>query len=380
MRKKKYILVALAVCVGLSLAVTLAGAAQNLAPINLSANDTVTITCKGGKLQTTGANTANAVLKCLVGATPTPTPASTATPTPAPTVAPPPSSDKGICGELINEWHPPVITGSDGKSCATGHDHGDAPPDWIKAAGYNSQFIGLFNTSAQENVAKHSAMKGFSTNFNGVEVYFRVHAASNPLDRSARYHSYEVWARDPSGGVSHWQGWYNTGDPIQDRFPRRQGVEINTRPVMLVVDQTSWDQGIRCEQWYANTAIWSWDFGWTICNSTTLYVKGEHLDPANQARWLLAPDATKGGTRRLEAAWYNNTTRPHPTGKFVATQFGDIVSGTTDARCTGTTVKFGVAYPNVCLEQYIAPTMAQVAFPNNAVQKNFDTTGVKIPN
>jgi hypothetical protein len=65
-----------------------------------------------------------------------------------------------------------------------------------------------------------------------------------------------------SGAVSHWQGWYNTGDLVADRFPRRAGSETSTCPVMLVVDQTSYDQYIRCEQWYANTAEWSWDFGW----------------------------------------------------------------------------------------------------------------------
>jgi hypothetical protein len=32
------------------------------------------------------------------------------------------------------------------------------------------------------------------------------------------------------------------------------------------------------------------------------------------------------------------------------------------------------------LEQHIAPTMKQVAFPNNALQKSFDVRGVKMPN
>jgi hypothetical protein len=289
-----------------------------------------------------------------------------------PTATPVSGGEVGVCGEPMNTWHPPVING-----CATGHEHGDAPPDWIAAAGYNVSFHGHFNTSPTEHTAKHAAMKGFTARFNNVDIYFRVHAASNVLDRSARYHSYEVWARDPQGNVSHWQGWYNTGDPERDRYARRRGTEISTRPAMLVVDQTSWDQGIRCEQWYASTAQWSWDFGWTICNSTTLYYPGENQEQ-DRSFWRLAPDGSLGATRRLEAAWY--ASRPHPTGAFVTTQFGEIVSGMNDARCSGTTTAHGKTYQNVCMEQYIAPTMTQVAFPNNAVQKNFDATGATIPN
>lgn len=290
---------------------------------------------------------------------------------PTPTPTPAPGGSVGVCGESMDAWHPPVVNG-----CATGHEHGDAPPAWIAAAGYNVAFHGSFNTSAIENTTKHTAMKGFSTRLNGVDIYFRVHANSNPLDRSARFHSYQVWARDPGGNVSHWQGWYDTGDPVTARIPRRQGSETDQRPVMLVVDQTSWDQGIRCEQWYAFTAEWSWDFGWTICDSTTLFQPGENATAADQSTWKLT--GSLGNSRRLEAAWYSF--RNHPTGKFYTTQFGEIVSGPNDPRCTATTTKFGTSYQNVCLEQYIAPTMVDVKFPGNAEGKTFDATGAKIPN
>ncbi|MEI7555282.1 hypothetical protein [Candidatus Chlorohelix sp.] len=295
---------------------------------------------------------------------------------PPATTTPPATTDKGVCGESSEMWHPPVVTGTDGKPCNTGHEHGDEPPKWISDAGYMVMFHGHFSTSPLENTAKHAAMKGFSTRFGDTDVYFRIHAASNPLDHSARYHSYEVWARDSSGAVSHWQGWNNTGDPITDRIVRRQGVESSVRPIMLVVDQTSLAQGIGCEQWYSTTARWSWDFGWTICGATTFYTPGENTTASDQSTWKLT--GSLGGTRRLEAAWY--IFRAHPTGKFYATQFGDIVSGLNDAKCSATSVKYGVTYQNVCLEQYIAPTMKQVSFPNNAIQKDFDVTGVKIPN
>lgn len=285
--------------------------------------------------------------------------------------------DVGACGEPMDAWHPPVVNG-----CATGHEHGDAPPPWIVQAGYTPSFHGDFNTSATEHTLKHAAMKGFLTRFADVEIYFRVHAGSNVLDRSARYHSYQVWARDPSGSVSHWQGWYNSGNPYVDRFPRRRGVEIQKRPAILVVDQTSWDQGIQCEQWYASTAVWSWDFGWTICGINALYYQGEN-DEQDQRYWR-APTGQPGvGTlRRLEAAWYDNSHgRMHPQGQFWATQFGEIVAGPSDPRCSETTPKFERTYQNVCLEQYIAPTMQEVAYPNiNAEQRQFDGTGVNAPN
>jgi hypothetical protein len=277
----------------------------------------------------------------------------------------------------MESWHPSVIDG-----CATGHEHGDAPPSWIAEAGYAPTFHGDFNTSPTEHTRKHTGMKGFLTRFADVDVYFRVHASSNVLDRSARYHSYEVWARDPSGGVSHWQGWYNSGDPIADRFPRRRGVEPEKRPAVLVVDQTSWDQGIKCEQWYATTAAWSWDFGWTICGINALYYPGEGSE--QDQRFWRAPQGPPGvGTlRRLEASWYDNKNgRMHPVGQFWATQLGEIVTGPDDPRCSETTTKFDETYQNVCLEQYIAPTMQQVSYPSiNAEQRQFDSTGVQVPN
>jgi len=276
----------------------------------------------------------------------------------------------GVCGEPMDTWHPPMVDG-----CATGHEHGDPPPEWIMDAGYEVKFHSHANTSPAENTAKHAAMKGFATTLDNVDIYFRVHASSNVLDRSARYHSYEVWARDPSGNVSRWQGWYDTGDPVMDRIPR--GEDPGRRPVMLVVDQNAWDRGIRCEQWYAKTAGWSWDFGWTICNTTTIYYPGEN-EEQDQANWRLAPDGSLGTTRRLEAAWYDF--RSPARGAFVATQFGEIVSGMDDPRCSGTTTKHGETYDNVCLEQYIAPTMQKVSYPDNAVQKTFDSTGVQVPN
>jgi hypothetical protein len=379
----------LAAVVGLPLA---AWAGQQLFP--LAPGDQLTVTCDtrlSGRVRGQ-----ESTIECLsptsTGATATPIPPTAVQPTAVPTSAVPtatPPHDHtgavGICGESMDMWHPPVVNGPNGQPCATGHEHGDQPPSWIAQAGKQVMFHGHFNTSPAENTAKHAAMKGFTDRFNDVDIYFRIHAASNPLDRMARYHSYEVWARDPSGNVSHWQLWYNSGDPRSSaeggsRVLRRASPlpAESQRPIILVLDEQSRREGIDCEQWYSapGEPQWGWDFGWTICGATTLYSPTENATAADLNTWITTGSA--GLTRRLEAAWYGD--RQHPTGTFYSTQFGEIVSGPSDARCSGTTTKFGTSYQNVCLEQYIAPTLPTVAFPNNASQKDFDGSGVRLPN
>jgi hypothetical protein len=283
----------------------------------------------------------------------------------------------------MDVWHPPVLNG-----CATGHEHGDAPPQWIMDAGYQVSFLGRFNTSPMENTMKHAAMKGFDATWgNGVETYVRVHANSNPMDRSARYHSYEMWARDPSGNVSHWQGWYNTGDPNDNttgRVPRVNGDAA--RPVIEVVDAASFAAGITCEQWYTTPSDhpateWAPIIDWNICSTTTLYKVGENATASDERTWVMPPYQTYGNHRELELTWDNIPGTPR--GKFWATQFGDQVSGPTDPVCSQSIVKYSVTYPVVCLDQYIAPTMLEVSYltpGGNVRAKNFDVTGVHLPN
>jgi hypothetical protein len=271
-----------------------------------------------------------------------------------------------VCGESITSWHPPVVNG-----CQTGHEHGDAPPAWISEAGYPLEF----QISQRENAVAHAALKGFHAQLGDVDVYLRVHATSNALDRSARFHSYEVWARDRSGSISHWQGWMNTGDPRADRIPRRSAFQTDVKPSILVVDQRSWEQGIRCEQWYGATAFWSWDIAISLCNATTLYSYGE-ADGLAQGLWQPAPDGAMESDRRVDLSWFDF--RDHPIGRFYATQFGEIVSGPNDAKCSETTAMYGVVYSNECLAQFIAPSMVRVSFPVNTAKKEFDVTGVKL--
>ncbi len=380
--------------------------------ISMQVGDILRIQCSGGKISTsrnlfTGilnvyctAKTRSTPTPIIPTTNPTTIPGISVTPTSSPNPTPNPNEQMvGKCGESMDEWHPPVVNG-----CATGHEHGDPPPSWIYAAGYNPMFSGMHSTSGIENMIKHTSMKGYSVTFNGMDIYLIYHFASNPQERFGSYHSYQLWMRpsndnDPTH-VSHLQGWSYSGNPLSenDRCLRRNPPLPceSTRPIILVTDQTSFDQGITCEQWYADTAPWSIDFGITICGSTTFYNRERELsgDPNSltgvfdQSTWQKTGDL--GLTRRLELAWYSapgsvdpNRGNPPKDRVFWATQFGEIVSGPSDPRCqpSATTIgKDGKTYQNKCLEQYISSAARYIQFPGNAVQKTYNGNGVTIPN
>jgi hypothetical protein len=288
-----------------------------------------------------------------------------------------------------SHWHPPV----DASGCTFGHEHGDAPPQWIADAGYTVGFddhAGFHgNTSSIENTTKHTSMKGMLATLGSQQVYVRYHIASNFMERSARYHSYEVFMRDASGGVSHWQGWLNSGDPVADRQSKSLP-DPGRRPLTLVTDYPALVRGLNCETWYGFTAGWAWDVGLTICDSTTMPYQGETMDPATWVKlcdYGYPPLACKGNDREIELTWYGPDSKVSPNRgspprgvPFYATQFGEIVTGPGDARCTGTTAKFGTTYQNICLPQFIATTARTVENPTNRFRKTFDVTGVMVPN
>lgn len=325
---------------------------------------------------------------------------------------------------LTSKWHP----------LACGHEHGDAPPQWIIDAGYELGFDthGGFhgNTSAVENTAKHNAMKGFLGTWGTTEVYLRYHAASNPADRMSRYHSYEVFQRDKDGGVTHFQGWMNSGNPnsylgkdgVSDSnsTPGRASRTVNDpgiRPVILVVDWDAIQAGINCEQWYVTTSRQGWgpDFGITICDNSALYFWGENWynkqgrkytdeDPGSPAsdifdksNWFNLCDygwsasLCVGVDRTIEYSWYGpgasnpataNRGNPPRGVTFYATQFGDIVNGPNAVECQGTTERFGTVYKNICLPQYIALTATAIdsGLFNNQRRKVYSHEGITVPN
>ena len=258
-----------------------------------------------------------------------------------------------------SKWHLPY---SVEQGCLYGHEHGDAPPQWIADAGYEAGFdhAGGFhgNTSHAENTDKHAAMKGFLADFKDYaggtqQLYLRVHIATNAMDRTARYHSYEVFLRDSAGGVSHWQGWFNSGDPSTNRFLYNGRNDPGHRPIVLTQDETTFPV-VKNEHWYVHgSGAWNWDFAWTV--DTTTYWRYDEVYDTNVANW---PQTGRLGTvRRLEPAWYGpdshvskNRGNPPRGVVFWATTTGDIVTGEADARCS----------PVACLPQFIATTARSV--------------------
>jgi hypothetical protein len=280
----------------------------------------------------------------------------------------------------------------DGTECETGHEHGDEPPQWLAEKDLAIRYGGP-EATPRENEIKHQAYKGFAfTDVKGQQGYLRVHAASNPHDRAARFHSYEFYLKDVAGNVSQFRGWYDTGDRISDRPSRARDTPI--RPVIAVVDQESYDKGTRCEQWYMVASRignegegWGPDLGWTICNSTTLYVAGEHATADDYSTWVPSPDGSTGLVRRVEIAWYGpdssvaaNRGDPPKNKVFYATQFGERVDDPEDRKC-GSMVSIGdQTFVLACLPQYVASTAKAITFPGNSWQKTFPGRGVKLPN
>lgn len=349
-RPKTTIAVALAIASIIALIAGVIGAfaATRTKTLALNPGDQATITCSTKLSGTVG--TTSATLSCAPA---TSTATATATSTP--------SNGAHPCGVSAVNWHPPVVNG-----CTTGHEHGDAPPSWV----VNSPLKPML-----DNGEAHTGYKGFLFSYQSskgtVQVYAILHSISTPAARSHQYHNYMIWAKDPAGRVSYWQGMADFGDPATARFSRSKG-DPGVRPAILVVDQASWDAGIRCEQWYGSTAAWSWDLGWTICNTTTLYTANERNTYSNTASWVRSPDGNLGLTRRLEASWYGpnsqyapNRGNPPKDVVFCADpKSGAIVSCSTSG----------------ALPQYIASTMPAVEFPGNATQKTFPGRGVGFPN
>ncbi len=274
-------------------------------------------------------------------------------------------------------WHPPVGPGG----CYYGHEHGDPPPGWVTSSRWPPMFTHPGNTPG-ENIYKHTSFKGFQLEKGGIQVYLIMHLDTNPNGHTSRFHSYQVWARDPAGNVSYWNLWADFGEGNNAgpnvRPVASCGGDTSLRPIMMVnFPQCS----LNFETWYSRAGApeWGWDLGFSV---KPQYYHGPRVgesstpDLTAMGTWL--PTGLLNDERRAEIAWYEF--RPHPTGTFYATQFGEIVSGPRDRRCGTTRVIGGKSYPVLCLQQHIAPTMRTFAFPGNSAQKTYDVTGVQLPN
>jgi hypothetical protein len=274
------------------------------------------------------------------------------------------------------EWHPPVVNG-----CQTGHEHGDAPPDWVLSSSWHPMFDHPGNTP-NENALKHTSFKAFSMRLHGVDLYTINHLDTHPNGQQTRFHSYQVWARDASGGVSHWDLWADFGQD-DNAIPNIRavdtcGVQYSIRPI-IQVNYPECPSAF--ENWYSRAGVpsWGWDFG---LNTRAQYYGGPQRGTlssgnlADMATWL--PTSVLNDTRRIELSWY--ATRSSQRGTFYSTQLGTIVSGPGDPRCSQPFTVGGRTYETLCIQQHIAPTMTTVAFPGNAMQRVYDVTGVRLPN
>lgn len=360
-------LVALALC-------TPRSQAQNPSQtINLAPGSSAGLTCPTTISTRVSRDRKQAVVTCA----PTPTPSPTPTPTPSPTPSPTPGQPCPAELHDANVWHPPVHP----SGCYYGHEHGDAPPQWVQTSPWMPMFSHAGNTPG-ENVYKHTGFKGFSLRDDGIDVYVIMHLDTNPNGHTSRFHSYQVWAKDTAGNISYWDLWADFGEgnntgpnvlPVDTC-----GVPQSTRPIMSVNFP---ECPIAFETWYSRAGApeWGWDLGFNV--KPQYYhgpAQGQSSNPDLGAINTWLPTGLLNDTRRIELAWY--AFRPHPTGRFYSTQFGEIVTGPTDPVC-GTQRTIGnKTYTVLCLEQYIAPTMTTFSFPGNSVQKDYDSRGVVLPN
>lgn len=336
---------------------------------------------------------ATATATRAASATPTATRTATQTPVPptiTPTVHVHPTNTPGAATPFpgqtcathdANSWHGP--TGAGG--CFYGHEHGEAPPAWVTVFEMPLMLNHGANTP-NENILKHTAFKGVTFTDDGVTVYAMMHLDSHPNGQATRFHSVQIWARDAAGNVSYFDHWLDYGEDNNTGPNTRPvdtcGVQQSIRPII----QVNYPQcPLVFENWYAATTIpWSWDIG---VNLNAQYYNGPSVNVSSStdlndyATWL--PTGNINATRRIEGAWYKD--RANFSGVpydqwFYATQWGEIVSGPSDAVC-GTSRTFGArSYTVLCARQYIASTLTTVEFPGNAAQKTYPVQGVVLPN
>ncbi|MBK9927325.1 MAG: hypothetical protein IPP66_18805 [Anaerolineales bacterium] len=284
------------------------------------------------------------------------------------------------------------------------HEHGDKPPAWaddfsVVNFGHPVIFGGDERSGEMEVTMKHQAFKGVAYRVNSgsscpVDVYFRYHAASNPMDRAFAFHSYELYMRDCKGGTSFRQGVYWVGYPEfrsqrMSRYNEQAGTKLpdgsiapgRNQFIIGAPDTRDWNgsNGIlqtRCEQWYAFAGPQGGEFSITICGATTRFSYDEHLtDYHDMSTWDLT--GATGLGRRFEISLYG-TNSPIPTnqpaGWFCAIKapIEDKVEGPTH-RPKWTLITNGINGPTGCpagyLPQYTAPT-----FPNTGIYSTLGNT------
>lgn len=269
-----------------------------------------------------------------------------------------------------NTWHAPGA--HDGLPA---HEHGAAPPQWVtdfSMANFGHGLIyGGDEGTPRENELKHWAFKGYSVTFDGVSIYLRNHMQGNPMGHMARYHSYEVYAKDAAGNVSFWQGWLDFALP-GETVPNIKdgGCENDTQRPIMGVNKVGCG-AYEFESWYSRpggpNGFWTWDTG---VNIQAPYYH-DAADPMDQSTWHRAPDGNLGLTRRVELAWYADRASQVPRNTWFCTTPEGAGIGLAEGN-----------RPDGCAEglpQYIASTMTTVSFPGNSSQTTYPGAGVVGP-
>lgn len=249
--------------------------AHNPDPIVLGPGESRSLTCASGCVGQISGNSAY-----VAGATLTPT----RTVTPTATVTATPTATATPSGHP-NAWH-----------VASTHEHGDEPPAWVVSSGLAPTF---------EGTEAHVGFKGFLfAPVNGVDAYMIVHLISTPTGRATQFHTYKVWMRDPTGAVSYYHGFMNTGDPLTTRVSRSLP-DPGFRPIVLVVDQAAYDlYGAQCEVWYTFPTVSGPHISFLICPPVYLH---DPTDTADPATWTRVPPGTGLGLQReADLSWYVN--------------------------------------------------------------------------
>ena len=228
-----------AFAVALLLAVPIGAMAASLTQ-QLAPNDTLSVTAAQCDLSVTSQSKTGVNVACGPQWTPTALPA---TPTSVPATSTPAGGVPGQpCPSSLHPstgWHPPVHAAS---GCYFQHEHGDAPPAWVAQS---------FTQNSESHVGYKGVLKSMS---NGVESYIITHILSTVSARSHGDHDYALWVKDPSGGISFWQGKMDFGSPPPFRLS-----DTGERPIILSIG----DGG--CETWYSRPGNLVFDLGWTIC-------------------------------------------------------------------------------------------------------------------
>lgn len=240
------------------------------------------------------------------------------------------------------KWHPP-----------TTHDHGDEPYTWVNQFNAGAHVVipsipsvvtygGDESSSPMENTHKHEGFKGLRmTGPNNVQAYYRYHAASNPLDRSADKHSFELWIKDSKNNVSFMQGHYNVG------FARIPDRNTGVRPVIICIAPGQKGD----EEWYGEPhSYWQPDAN-IMMGATTHCVSNESATAHDMSTWH--PTGNKGLFRRASLHWYPGQLTEKTLHMFCTTKEGYVPTDSDPVLL----VSGGFGCKSGYIPQYINPTL-----------------------